>query len=68
MDRIPLIERHPAAMLERARAKAYPGREGAEINHVLREIRRLLDHDARRRLRSPISIPKLRCLKGTGLR
>ena len=40
---------HPAAVLERVRARAYPGKEMVELNSALRHLRRLLDADSGRR-------------------
>jgi hypothetical protein len=45
--------------LDHARTVAYPGREQAELNSVLRTLRRLLDLDSRRPV-PPITLPRLR--------
>ena len=48
MQRLLLINRTSPEALEAIRAQAYPGREQAELNSVLRELRKLLDLDSRR--------------------
>jgi hypothetical protein len=47
-----------ARALERARDRAYPGRETCERDHVQRELRRLLDAHERepRRCAAPIRL------------
>jgi len=57
MQRI-LINRSVPEALDHARAVAYPGREQAELNSALRELRKLLDLDSRRPV-PPITLPRL---------
>jgi hypothetical protein len=59
MQRLLLINSVPE-VLDHARTVAYPGRESAEVNSALREVRRLLDLDAIRRSVPPITLPRLR--------
>ena len=58
MQRLLLINSVPEA-LDHARAGAYPGREQAELNSALRELRRLLDFDARRPMPPIITLERL---------
>jgi hypothetical protein len=57
MQRLLLINRTAPEALETIRAQAYPGREQAELNSVLRELRKLLDLDSRRPV-PPITLPR----------
>ena len=56
MQRI-LINSIPEA-LDHARHRALPAKAQAELNSVLRELRRLLDLDSRRPV-PPITLPRL---------
>ena len=50
---------NPAPMLERVRARAYPGRDAAEVNAVLLRLRMLLQRDETMRSRPPTTLPVL---------